>query len=564
MSQESREALRRFEQKMRDEGSDGFADGPRPWERWDESGHQANNRVWEGSARRIYPRRRKTRSAGYRLLSVLTYLSLTTLLVGIGGVYFSHTQSQRLAQNGIQPLPATHHAVPSIAAAGSDAVMTATTSPAQDLNVLSAPAAGEPGSTQDQALAAVASAPATHEDTPVTDEPALATATAVTAAATVNTSPPASSGSIDSVAIETIVTKQSVTTTVYTRHPQQEEAEIVAAIETTPPPFAHEVIAAQPQVAGALPPAVHITNDEAMTAAASVTPPPALQAVVSADAMIDSTDDPVTASANEALLDALVNNPATAAGTETTRVALAETGGDTADTGALAETEPGASAGQRDTLPATPATEKLAAAMSVATAEMNTAIAVQESPVETAPEITATQVDSLPDNQAVQQAEAAAAVAVAETSKTITTPETLVETVPEATTTQGDALPDNSATAQAETATKVAVVDASSATAAPEVTAEQPIDTLAMITPVAKTGGWVINLASYTWKSTASRKLALFKQQGVDGEIFAITINDKPMYRIRVTGYQSSRQAKAGIPALEQALDLEGAWISRH
>ena len=30
MPQESKEKLRRFEQKMREEGSDGFADGPRP------------------------------------------------------------------------------------------------------------------------------------------------------------------------------------------------------------------------------------------------------------------------------------------------------------------------------------------------------------------------------------------------------------------------------------------------------------------------------------------------------------------------------------------------------
>jgi cell division protein FtsN len=80
---------------------------------------------------------------------------------------------------------------------------------------------------------------------------------------------------------------------------------------------------------------------------------------------------------------------------------------------------------------------------------------------------------------------------------------------------------------------------------------------------VAKTGDWVINLASYTRESTANRKLALFQQQGIDAEVFAVTINDKPMYRIRVTGYESSRAAKAGIPAMEEALDLEGVWISR-
>ena len=45
MSPKSKEELHRFEQRMHDKGSDGFADGPRPWEHWDESGNQANSRV---------------------------------------------------------------------------------------------------------------------------------------------------------------------------------------------------------------------------------------------------------------------------------------------------------------------------------------------------------------------------------------------------------------------------------------------------------------------------------------------------------------------------------------
>ena len=51
-----KEKLRAFEKKMHDEGADGFADGPRPWETWDESGAQAGSgkHVWEGKARRIY------------------------------------------------------------------------------------------------------------------------------------------------------------------------------------------------------------------------------------------------------------------------------------------------------------------------------------------------------------------------------------------------------------------------------------------------------------------------------------------------------------------------------
>jgi len=57
--------------------------------------------------------------------------------------------------------------------------------------------------------------------------------------------------------------------------------------------------------------------------------------------------------------------------------------------------------------------------------------------------------------------------------------------------------------------------------------------------------------------------LALFQQQGVDAEVFEVIIKDKPMYRIRVTGFENSRAAKAEIPVLEKKLGLEGTWISK-
>ena len=112
MSQESNDKRYRFEQKLRDQGADGFADGPRPWETWDESGHQANNRIWEGSARRVNGKYRK-RSLGYRILSALAFMSLATLLVGIGGVYYTHITSQRVvvAETGIQPTSAENLAL---------------------------------------------------------------------------------------------------------------------------------------------------------------------------------------------------------------------------------------------------------------------------------------------------------------------------------------------------------------------------------------------------------------------------------------------------------------------
>jgi cell division septation protein DedD len=76
-------------------------------------------------------------------------------------------------------------------------------------------------------------------------------------------------------------------------------------------------------------------------------------------------------------------------------------------------------------------------------------------------------------------------------------------------------------------------------------------------------GDWVVNLASYTYETTARKKLAEFQAKGVIGDIERITVNDKPLYRIRVTGFESSRSARASIPALEETLGLEGAWIAR-
>ena len=105
-------------------------------------------------------------------------------------------------------------------------------------------------------------------------------------------------------------------------------------------------------------------------------------------------------------------------------------------------------------------------------------------------------------------------------------------------------------------------VKESPAAAAAEVSAEPDIESVTPAIPVTKTGGWVINLSSYTRESTANRKLVLFQQQGIDAEVFAVTINDKPMYRIRLAGFASRRAAQAEVKPVEQLLGLEGAWVS--
>ena len=105
MSETDKEKLQAFARKMQDEGADGFADGPRPWEQWDESGSQAGSRVWEGRARRVPVKQRPARNIGDRLLSAMATIALATLIIGIGGVYFSEYPAKQMAKTGIQPPP---------------------------------------------------------------------------------------------------------------------------------------------------------------------------------------------------------------------------------------------------------------------------------------------------------------------------------------------------------------------------------------------------------------------------------------------------------------------------
>ena len=77
-------------------------------------------------------------------------------------------------------------------------------------------------------------------------------------------------------------------------------------------------------------------------------------------------------------------------------------------------------------------------------------------------------------------------------------------------------------------------------------------------------GTWVVNLASYNFESMAKRKLATFRDKGVNAELVHVTVKGKPMIRIRTTGYKNSREARDWVALLEERLDLEGAWIAKY
>ncbi|MDH3900364.1 MAG: SPOR domain-containing protein [Gammaproteobacteria bacterium] len=76
--------------------------------------------------------------------------------------------------------------------------------------------------------------------------------------------------------------------------------------------------------------------------------------------------------------------------------------------------------------------------------------------------------------------------------------------------------------------------------------------------------GWVINLASYNSESFAARKRAEFVEEGVAAEQVQARVNGNTVYRLRVSGFESFRDASAEAETIEALLGLEGTWIARH
>jgi cell division septation protein DedD len=78
-----------------------------------------------------------------------------------------------------------------------------------------------------------------------------------------------------------------------------------------------------------------------------------------------------------------------------------------------------------------------------------------------------------------------------------------------------------------------------------------------------KSGNWAINLVSYSRESTARRTLDNYRKQGINAEIQTATVKEKPIYRVRIVGYESLQAAQAQIVALQELLDLDSVWASR-
>ncbi|MDX2457777.1 MAG: hypothetical protein QNL87_09735, partial [Gammaproteobacteria bacterium] len=216
MERTQKEKQQAFRQKLHTEGADSFADGPRPWEQWDESGSQHDNRIWEGTARRIHPKHKGASGFGDRLLSGLAVVALASMVVGIAGIYLSTPTTPQQARTLIQPPPimasrtTTSPATRLVEPADTAAPVLA------KLDTLSPPAAGSPVSRVEHKTVL---------------EPTMTAP---------RSAPVVPSDNIDKVAVETVITEEAVTTTVDTQQLSQDEPELVAMVATTAPPFTHD------------------------------------------------------------------------------------------------------------------------------------------------------------------------------------------------------------------------------------------------------------------------------------------------------------------------------------
>jgi hypothetical protein len=528
MSRTQQEKQQVFREKLQAEGADAFADGPRPWEQWDESGNQDNDRIWEGSARRIYPKQQARRSIGDRLLSGLAVVALAGLVVGIAGVYLSTTSTPQLASSAIHPAPIVTDRQTS-----TDADTAAGTTSSLASLETRAPAVTSSSAIQPTLIGSDKQA--------TSDADTTAEVTASLASLEIRAPAVTSSSAIQPTLIDS--DKQATSDADTTA----EVTASLAKLETRSPAVAGSS-ATQPVL---IDPDRQVTTDEdtaadttaSLASLETLSPPAAGGAVTPApDKTILEPALQPAAVASTAHIDRVAVETVITETAVTTTVYTQQPSQDQPELVAIIKTTPPpftseGAAEKQDLVVAsaqqnasTEAFEQAAEAVMVAEADVVATEAIVEEPP-----VTQT-TTAVVDEQASAAVQTSAAQSELPLDKAVTagTPATI-------------AMNNSPATVEAT----------------PDIAAEIETSTETPLLPEAKTGKWVINISSYNRKSAAERMLAVFKKKGIDGEVFTTMINDKAMHRIRVAGFQSSRSAKAEIPAIEQTLGLEGVWVSR-
>ena len=81
--------------------------------------------------------------------------------------------------------------------------------------------------------------------------------------------------------------------------------------------------------------------------------------------------------------------------------------------------------------------------------------------------------------------------------------------------------------------------------------------------PATRSGGWVINLGSYSNKQIADRMLAGFRRQDIDAEQVRAVVNDRTLYRVRIAGFDTRQAAIRHAQSLQESVDITDVWITR-
>jgi hypothetical protein len=515
MQETDKEKLRAFEQKMQDEGADGFADGPRPWETWDESGAQAggSRHVWEGKARRIYKTTQIKRSIGDRILSSLASIALITMLVGIVGVYLTEEKPRTVAWTAITPTP--------IPLPGQLETAHKKQLPARTMPV---PVIAEIESLPPSAAGSSTSA--------VDNTPAEAAASEVPSLAASGPEP----------AIDAPAVREAAGTPALSDDPFWNPAASEDDIEIVTAPSA--LLLTSPTDSSA-----ESDND-----APDMEMDPSLAMEIATAPALDGSMDVETVTTTEPLQD-------------TTRTTLAPAG--SGSTGQLAATP------ARDLINRGTSSPAVADSM-LPEAGIETAGLATETKMDTATD--AIPGASEPSQPVGSLADATTTRAAGSEAMAVTTVEAVENLPPAAAGDKAPMAPTSSPETPGATIEQTGgdPNDSNETMAAGNDSGTSENSVVALADPVAVTtqpapaskaaapkGNWVVNLASYNHEAMARKMLDEFQAKGVTVEIENITINDRQMYRIRVTGFESSRSARASISSLEETLGLKGAWISR-
>ncbi|MDX1698224.1 MAG: SPOR domain-containing protein, partial [Thiohalobacterales bacterium] len=90
---------------------------------------------------------------------------------------------------------------------------------------------------------------------------------------------------------------------------------------------------------------------------------------------------------------------------------------------------------------------------------------------------------------------------------------------------------------------------------------QQPASSGAGRTPVE--GDWVVNVASSSQEDPIRAMQADLLKRDIRTELLRLEAGGKPRYRLRVTGFASSGEAKRYAESLAEKANIKGAWAGR-